>query len=607
MRFRLRWKILLLAIFAPIALVFGALWLVNHSVSENTRSSIDQTLHSSSLVCEKVLAARSRMLESSATVIAQDPRFFAAVAVPAGSANRQYRATVHGVALDFSRIAGSDIFEVIDPVGHMLASVGPVATTGEGREPLLKDAPRRETQSGILVEGGKPYQVTLAPIFAGRSRIGTLLLGTEIGDELAGELRSLTRSEVSFVCAGSIAGSTLREDGDRAALIGALREIQNPESVPLTVDVFEVGGAPETYLTMVQKIPGPHDGGGVVYTVQRSLDAETAFLGEIQKRLTQLGILIVVAALLFGLIVSRRITQPILRLVRGAEEMERGNYDHPLEIRTHDEIGYLADRFREMRDHERAYVSSLEEVARLKSEFINVASHELRTPVSVIRGFSELFSRGKLGPLTDGQREALQGIEENLDGIVRIADNATWMAQIQGQRPILAREQHDIGPVLDEAVSVALADASTREVAISVGATPSALRASLDRPRLIQAIANLVRNAIRFTPDGGKVEVRASQDGEQLVIEIRDTGIGIDAGAKQHLFSRSFLVRSSHHHHSSTTLGFNSAGMGLGLPIARGIVEAHGGRIEVESRPGEGSTFRIRFPIHDTPVLREAA
>jgi signal transduction histidine kinase len=607
MHFRLRWKILLLAVFAPVTLVFGVLWLVNHSVSNHARSSIDQTLHSSALVCEKVLAARSRMLESSATVIANDPRFFAAVAVPAGSANRQYRATVKGVALDFRRIAGSEIFEVMDPRGRLLASVGPVATSQEGRQGLFEDASRRETHSGVLVDRGESYQVTLVPIFAGGSRIGALLVGTHIGDELARELRRMTRSEISFISGGEITGSTLREDADRSALTESLRDIQNPESAALTVGVFEVGGSSETYLTLAQKIPGPRDGGGVLYAVQRSMDTETAYLSGIQSRLAQLGSLIIVVALLFGLVVSRRITRPILRLVRSAEEMEKGNYDHPLDVRTQDEIGYLADRFREMRDHERAYVSSLEEVARLKSEFINVASHELRTPVSVIRGFGELLSRGKLGPITEGQKEALQGIEENLAGIVQIAENAAWMAQIQGQRPILAREINEIAPVLEEAMEAALSSAAARDVSVSLKNPEVGLRGYLDRPRLVQAIANLIRNAIRFTPDGGEVEIESRQENQQLVIEIRDTGIGIEAEAKRHLFSRSFLVRSSLHHHSSTTLEFNSSGMGLGLPIARGIVEAHSGRIEVESQPGEGSTFRIRLPVHEPPALLDAA
>jgi signal transduction histidine kinase len=607
MHFRLRSKILLLSILAPIALVLGALWLVNHSVSSHARSNIDQSLRSASLVCERVLAARSRTLESSATVIAQDPRFFAAVAVPAGANYPHHHETVKGVAVDFNRIAGADIFEVVDPNGGLLASVGPDATSDGKREAFLGLAPKNQLHSGILVANGIPYQMTLAPIHAGGSLIGGLLIGTRVGDELAAELRSLTRGEISFISDGRITGSTLRAYEVRTALTSDLPAVHTAEATALTVETFDVVGSTETYVTLVQRIPGAAAEGAVLYAIQRSLDAETAYLDEIQNQLTQLGILIVVAALLFGLIVSRRITRPIMRLVRSAEEMERGNYEHPLDVKTHDEIGYLADRFREMRDQQRAYVSSLEEVTRLKSEFINVASHELRTPVSVIRGYSELIAQEKLGPITDDQKEALGGIDEHLEGIVRIAENATWMAQIQGQRPILAREQHDIHPVLEEAVRAAHADATNRNVRTSIEVTPHSLRWNLDRPRLAQAIANLVRNAIRFTADGGSVNVRAMREKNQLVIEVQDSGIGIDDEEKEHLFTRSFLVRGSQHHHSSTTLEFNSAGLGLGLPVARGIVDAHGGKIEVESRPGKGSIFRIRLPRDDSSSLREAA
>jgi signal transduction histidine kinase len=128
-----------------------------------------------------------------------------------------------------------------------------------------------------------------------------------------------------------------------------------------------------------------------------------------------------------------------------------------------------------------------------------------------------------------------------------------------------------------------------------------------DGPSLTQALANLVSNGIRFTPDGGRVEVRAYREDPWLVITVRDTGVGIEPGNLSKIFERAFVVRDSLNHHSSSTLEFNSAGLGLGLSIARGIVEAHEGWLTVESEPGQGSTFMHRVPLGGVAELEHAA
>ena len=114
---------------------------------------------------------------------------------------------------------------------------------------------------------------------------------------------------------------------------------------------------------------------------------------------------------------------------------------------------------------------------------------------------------------------------------------------------------------------------------------------------MTEVVANLVRNGIRFTPDGGTVEVSALREGSTLVIDVTDSGIGISEDQARVLFDPAVMIRDSKRHHSSDTLEFNSEGLGLGLSIARGIVEFHGGTIEVKSALGRGSRFRVRIPI----------
>jgi hypothetical protein len=144
---------------------------------------------------------------------------------------------------------------------------------------------------------------------------------------------------------------------------------------------------------------------------------------------------------------------------------------------------------------------------------------------------------------------------------------------------------------------MARSEAKGRSVEVILDTARRVGTAIVDGPRMTEAVANLVRNGIRFTPDGGSVEVSAFREGGMLVIEVADSGIGISEDQARGLFDPAVMIRDSKHHHSSDTLEFNSEGLGLGLSIARGIVEFHGGTIEVKSSLGRGSRFRIRIPI----------
>jgi len=389
---------------------------------------------------------------------------------------------------------------------------------------------------------------------------------------------------------------TLSEPEDRSALLaGALGAVRGRPPFVAREEYLELAGRDGTYLALARPMPGAAMEDSQFYVLQRSLRLETAFLGNIQKSLAQMSLLALLGVLLAAIVISNRITNPLRRIVRAAEEIERGNYDHPLEVESHDEVGYLAQRFNEMRQHERAFVTSLQEVARLKTEFINVASHELRTPISVILGYQELMAANSLGSLTEEQKEALQAIGESATILSDIAERATQVAQIEGSRIVLDLDDHDIADLLREAVRIASREASGRRVRVTLELDHGTPRLRVDGPHLTEAVSNLVRNGIRFTPDGGQVEVSSRWADDTLEIDVRDNGIGIPPERFEAIFEKGFVVRDSRHHHSSNRLEFSSAGLGLGLAIARGIVESHGGTIEVQSEPGTGSVFCIRL------------
>ncbi len=598
MRYGLRLRILVLATSTPVLLGQAALWLVDRSVQENVRSTTDDNLRRSALVCENILGSRTHTLQSSARAISHDSRFLAALTIPASPGDPKYRAIVKEAAGDLNRIAEADLFEVLDSKGRVIASAGGAASDDKSRAQLF--ARMGAGGSSIdFVKGVKTglYLVAARTVTSGDNNIGFLLIGERIDDEL----KTLTRCEVTFLAAGKVLATTLPPGDDQSEVTKKLETQYSSDADLSRGAISEIKGGAESYLTLARTVPGSGPKTPAIFVIQRSLDEDPAFLFGIHARLNQLGAVIVLAGVVLGQMLSRKIIGPLLQLVRSAEEMEKGNYEYPIDVRTKDEIGYLADRFRDIREHQRAYVSSLEEAARLKSEFLSVASHELRTPVSIIKAYGELLSSGRLGSMNSEQKKALGVIDTQLDGIERIVEDAAWLSQLQGERPTLNVDEHEVRELIKAAVEEASADAQGRKHRFTTEIEPAVGQLRVDGPRFVHALANLVRNAIRFTPDGGRVSMRARRENGEVLIEVQDSGIGIAEDKKQHLFDRSFMFRSSLEHHSSRTLEFNSAGLGLGLPLARGIVEAHGGTIQVASEIGRGSTFTIRIPA-DQPA-----
>jgi signal transduction histidine kinase len=604
MKSPLRWRILLFIAVPMVVLTLATIWVVHGTVSRRVHESVDEDLRRAAAVFEDMLGERAEQLRVTSDVIVRDPRFFSVLTLPGSHKDRVYRNTVAGVARDFNTITHADLFEVIDLAGGPVASVGRDRAPEVFRSELVRSAKRGKAAHGVLMAGDRHFQVTATPVIAGGRVAGVLVVGARIGQELAVKLRDLTRSDVTFVSNGALSGSTLDEESDRAALLRALDGPAAALSGPVELD-----GGHGPYLTLARALPGSRPADRQFYAVQRSLRAETAFLGSMQATLVQLGLLAILLAVVAGLLVSERITQPLQGIVRAAVEIERGNYDYPLtaEGRSHDEIGYLARRFDMMRQRERAYVHTLEETARVKTEFISICSHELGTPISIIRGYQELLADSSMGPVSADQQKALRAIAEATDTLERIADDATRVAQIESERLVLHLDEHDVSELVKTAVHRVRDEAVGRSIQVTLETERHLPPVRVDGTRLAEAIAHLVRNAFRFTPDGGRVDVRTGWRDGWLEIEVADEGIGIPPEEHGRIFELGVALRDPLHHHSSATLAFRSAGLGLGLTIARGNIEAHGGTITVESEPGKGSRFLVRLRPEAAEAYREAA
>jgi PAS domain S-box-containing protein len=226
----------------------------------------------------------------------------------------------------------------------------------------------------------------------------------------------------------------------------------------------------------------------------------------------------------------------------------------------------------------------LREIDGLKDEFVALVSHEVRTPLTSILGYLELLSDQEL---TEEQRSYTDIIGRNSDRLVRLTSDLLLIAQIDDGQLTVEHENVDLGATIAQALEAAAPTAKTCNVAL-VGDEHMSLPIAGDEGRLAQLLDNLISNALKFTPPGGKVEVRAGTSRDGVWIEVRDTGIGIDESDQERLFNKFFRTGAA--------TKASIQGTGLGLAISKAIVEAHGGSIQVESSEGEGTTFRVELP-----------
>lgn len=223
---------------------------------------------------------------------------------------------------------------------------------------------------------------------------------------------------------------------------------------------------------------------------------------------------------------------------------------------------------------------------RVKDEFVASVSHELRTPLTSISGYVQiLLERDDLPDQVSGQ---LQVVSRNGDRLLRLIGDLLHAAQVDGGGPGLDRSAGDLAAIVRESVEAAgpAAEAAGVELGLSV---PPELGMHLDPRRIGQVVDNLVSNAVKYSHRGGRVYVSLAVDGDRAQLEVRDTGIGISAADRDRLFTRFFRARVAEER--------SIPGVGLGLSITKDLVEAHGGRIEVESVLGSGSVFRVRLPL----------
>jgi signal transduction histidine kinase len=292
------------------------------------------------------------------------------------------------------------------------------------------------------------------------------------------------------------------------------------------------------------------------------------------ERLAIAALVGVVVAGALAWYLSRRITQPVLALSEAADEIAEGHYDvHLPRMRARDEIGQLSARFGQMAER-------LQEAEELERNFLMTVSHELRTPLTAIRGHVDALREGVAGDEAS-RAESLGVIAAEAERLERLVGDVLDLAKLDTRRFTLRREEVDMARLLERAYRAFAEEARRRGIDYQqeIAARPVIIA---DGDRVLQIISNLLSNAFRWTPDGGRVELVLDQENGTVSVAVQDTGPGIPDDDIDRIF-RPFWSR-------------DGGGTGLGLAIARELATAHGGRIVLDTEPGRGTCFRLVLP-----------
>jgi PAS domain S-box-containing protein len=269
-----------------------------------------------------------------------------------------------------------------------------------------------------------------------------------------------------------------------------------------------------------------------------------------------------------------------------------GEDDKPLHVQ-----GYLRDitplkdaeaRQQAALEREQTANEKLRELGAMKDDFVALVSHELRTPLTSIRGYLELVLEGKSSGLSKEHGEFLGIVDRNAARLERLVDDLLFMARLGSGKLELALQDTDLAALARESVGAATPRASAQAVKLEC-AVDDVPPVHGDPGRLGQLLDNLISNAVKFTPDGGRVDVRVFAQNGDVAIEVADTGIGISSNEKSQLFQKFFRTSAAGERAIQ--------GTGLGLSISKAIVEAHAGRIELESEEDIGTTIRVLLPV----------
>jgi signal transduction histidine kinase len=285
---------------------------------------------------------------------------------------------------------------------------------------------------------------------------------------------------------------------------------------------------------------------------------------------------------------KRRLFAPLFDLSEKMKYFQAGKVELPPLTEAEDEIGDLEEKFYDMAGRVGHTVTELKELDKVKTDFISIASHELRTPMTSVKGSLSLILTGNLAELSPDVREILTIAEKETDRLIRLINDILDLTKMEAKKLPLDKKWCDLEEIIQASVKGLGGLFEVTKVNVRLQKSNEGIKALVDHDRIQQVITNLLSNAVKFSPAGSDVVVYCGAHESGAVIKVRDSGPGIKLEDQPIVFEK---FRSTDPRKSKIIKG-----TGLGLPICKALVEQHGGQIGLESEPGHGSTFYFTVP-----------
>jgi two-component system sensor histidine kinase GlrK len=284
--------------------------------------------------------------------------------------------------------------------------------------------------------------------------------------------------------------------------------------------------------------------------------------------------------LIIPVLIYRSIIKDLNHIKSGIKHIANGDFAYRISLETGDELGLLADSFNNM-------AQRLKQLDDMKSEFVSVVSHELKTPLTSMKEAANLLLEGLTGPLIERQKRLVEIMDQGIKRLLHTVSELLEMSRIESGMVALQKEMLDMNAIVSSFISEfkPLTDTSGVDIRISYIAGESWVMA--DKNKILQVLTNLAHNAIKYSPEGSSVEIRIKNVDSSIVTEIEDHGKGIPEEDLTRIFEKFYQSKYTRGH----------GGIGLGLAISRGIIHAHGGRMYVQSSVGQGSIFSFSLPV----------
>jgi signal transduction histidine kinase len=553
----LLWKILLSTSIALTLLFVVTGWIVQDHVIRTTSLNLEQEVKASFRAYESLWRARADLLSSVSLVLSRMSDVRAAFTT--GD-----QATIRDTAGElWSKISREEaIFLVTDPRGSVIASLGgSPASALKDDLPVVRQAASRfpEQASGFMIEGGRLYQVVVTPVYVqagnGPGLLNVLVAGYAVDAAVANRLKEETGgSDFVFLSNGRIVAST----------IAGVQSLPLPRSryMALSSPLLDVQGKPLGELQIARSFTGARER-----------------IAMLQRDILRIWLFAVLAGLALTYVMARRILEPVRELDRGAAEIAQGNYDYRVPVKSHDELGRLAEAFNGMsgsiqdaRD-ELIRQERISTISRLSTSIV----HDLRNPLAAIYGGAEMLVDGDLSDeqihrLARNIYRSSRRVQELLQELVDVRRGKT-------RSPELCRLREVVSAAADSYSGVARSQSVSVDIEV-----PEALELPLERARMERVFVNLIGNALEAMPDGGSLHISAERQNGSVLVKVEDTGPGIAAQIRPRLF------------HPFVSAGKKN-GLGLGLALSHQTVIDHGGDLWLDPNVRSGARFWLRLPV----------